>query len=39
VTVRIERVTSVDDELVAAFELLTPQLSKASPPPTRAELE
>lgn len=38
-TVRIERVTSVDDELVAAFELLTPQLSKSSPPPSRAELE
>jgi ribosomal protein S18 acetylase RimI-like enzyme len=39
VTVRIERVTSVDDELVAAFELLTPQLSRSSPPPSRAELE
>lgn len=38
-TVRIERVTSVDDELVAAFELLTPQLSSSSRPPGRAELE
>ena len=38
-TVRIEEVTSVDDELVAAFELLTPQLSSSSPPPGRAELE
>ena len=38
-TVRIERVTSVDDELVAAFELLTPQLSKSSPPPSRAALD
>ena len=37
-TVRIERITEVDDELVAAFEVLTPQLSSSSPPPGRAEL-
>ena len=37
-TVRIETVTSVDDELVAAFELLTPQLSSSSPPPGADEL-
>ena len=29
---------TVDDELVAAFERLVPQLSSSSPPPTRAEL-
>ena len=28
----------VDDELVAAFDRLIPQLSSSSPPPTRAEL-
>ena len=39
VTVQIERVTSVDDALVAAFALLTPQLSSSSPPPGRAELD
>jgi ribosomal protein S18 acetylase RimI-like enzyme len=31
--------TSVDDELVAAFERLTPQLSKSNPPPSRAQLK
>ena len=30
---------TVDDELVAAFERLIPQLSSSSPPPTRAELD
>jgi ribosomal protein S18 acetylase RimI-like enzyme len=29
---------TVDDELVAAFERLIPQLSTSSPPPSRAEL-
>ncbi len=33
----IEVATTVDDELVAAFERLIPQLSKSSPPPS-AEL-
>ncbi len=33
----IERATSADDELVAAFARLLPQLSK-SPPPTRDQL-
>ena len=28
----------VDDDLVAAFERLVPQLSRSSPPPTRADL-
>jgi len=37
--VRVEEPTQVDDELVAAFESLIPQLSSSSPPPTRAELE
>ena len=31
--VTIEVVTGVDDELVAAFERLIPQLSRSSPPP------
>jgi len=31
--VRIEVVTTVDDELVAAFQLLIPQLSSSNPPP------
>ncbi len=30
--------TTVDDELVAAFERLIPQLSSSSPPPTRDQL-
>ena len=29
---------TVDDELVAAFERLVPQLSSSSPPPSRADL-
>jgi ribosomal protein S18 acetylase RimI-like enzyme len=36
---RIEQVVRVDDELVAAFERLIPQLSSSSPPPSRAHLE
>ena len=36
---QVERVTAVDDALVAAFDRLIPQLSSSSPPPTRAELE
>lgn len=31
--------TEVDDELVAAFQRLIPQLSSSSPPPTRAQLD
>ncbi len=31
--------TEVTDELVEAFERLTPQLSSSSPPPTRGELD
>lgn len=38
-TVRVERASDVDDELVAAFGSLIPQLSSSNPPPTRAELE
>jgi len=38
-SVRIEEVAIVDDELVDAFALLTPQLSRSSPPPGRSELE
>ena len=34
----IEIATAVDDELVAAFEHLIPQLSSSSPPPGRAAL-
>lgn len=37
--VRIEEVVAVDDELVAAFELLIPQLSSSNPPPPAEELE
>lgn len=36
-TVEIAR--SADDELVAAFSVLVPQLSSSNPPPTRAELD
>jgi ribosomal protein S18 acetylase RimI-like enzyme len=39
VTVAVTEVTAVDDELVLAFERLTPQLSSSSPPPTREALE
>ena len=34
----IEIATTVDDELVSAFEHLIPQLSSSSPPPDRAAL-
>jgi len=34
----VEEVTTVDDELVAAFARLIPQLSSSSPPPTATEL-
>ncbi len=34
----ISTTTDVDDELVAAFERLIPQLSSSSPPPTADEL-
>lgn len=37
--VRILEVTAVDDELVAAFELLIPQLSSSNPPPPAEELQ
>ncbi|MFK7919804.1 MAG: GNAT family N-acetyltransferase [Ilumatobacter sp.] len=36
--VAIEIASSVDDELVAAFEMLIPQLSSSSPPPSREAL-
>lgn len=36
--VRIEEVTAVNDELVAAFELLIPQLSSSNPPPPAEDL-
>lgn len=35
----VEVAAKVDDELVAAFEDLIPQLSRSSPPPSRAELD
>lgn len=35
----IEVVDRVDNDLVAAFERLIPQLSSSSPPPTRDQLE
>lgn len=35
----IEIVSEVTDDLVAAYERLTPQLSSSNPPPTREELE
>jgi len=37
--ITIEAVTAVDDELVAAFERLIPQLSSSNPPPSREALE
>jgi ribosomal protein S18 acetylase RimI-like enzyme len=39
VTVTVRAVSEVDDELVEAFERLTPQLSSSNPPPSRAALE
>jgi len=38
-SVEVSAVTVVDDDLVAAFSRLIPQLSSSSPPPDRAELE
>ncbi len=35
----VEAAASVDDDLCAAVALLVPQLSRSSPPPTRAQLE
>jgi ribosomal protein S18 acetylase RimI-like enzyme len=35
----IEIVTAVDDDLVAAFDRLIPQLSQSAPPPGRSGLE
>lgn len=37
--ITVEEVTEVDDELVAAFERLIPQLSRSNPPPSREQLE
>ena len=37
-TVHITIASTVDDELVTAFERLIPQLSSSNPPPTAAEL-
>lgn len=37
--VTIERVTEVTDELIAAFEMLIPQLSSSNPPPGRDMLQ
>jgi len=39
VSVKVEEITAVTPELVAAFERLTPQLSSSSPPPSPDELE
>ena len=39
VTTTVEIAEQVDDELVAAFERLVPQLSRSSPPPDREQLE
>jgi len=38
-TVTVHEVGEVDDELVEAFERLTPQLSSSNPPPGRDALE
>ncbi|HYF46786.1 MAG TPA: GNAT family N-acetyltransferase [Acidimicrobiales bacterium] len=38
-TVTVDGVSEVDDELVEAFERLTPQLSSSNPPPSREALE
>jgi ribosomal protein S18 acetylase RimI-like enzyme len=39
VSLDVIEVEAVDDELVLAFERLTPQLSSSNPPPTREQLE
>jgi ribosomal protein S18 acetylase RimI-like enzyme len=36
--VTVEEATAVDDDLVAAFERLIPQLSSSNPPPTAEQL-
>ena len=36
--VQVEEVTKVDDELVAAFQRLVPQLSSSNPPPGEEQL-
>ena len=38
-SVQIEICDVVDDDVVQAFEMLIPQLSKSNPPPSRSELE
>jgi ribosomal protein S18 acetylase RimI-like enzyme len=38
-TVTVQVATQATTELVDAFAMLIPQLSKSSPPPTRAEIE
>ena len=37
--VEISELENVDDDVVAAFAKLIPQLSSSSPPPTAAELQ
>ncbi len=37
--ISITEVSDVDDNVVAAFERLIPQLSKSNPPPPKAELQ
>lgn len=37
--VTVEEASEVTSELLAAFAVLVPQLSRSSPPPTRAELD
>ena len=37
-SVVVEKATQVTDELMAAFELLIPQLSSSNPPPSREQL-
>ena len=39
VAVNIEICSTVDDEVVAAFEVLIPQLSSSNPPPSRDALQ
>jgi len=39
VSVQIEICEVVNDDVVQAFEMLIPQLSKSNPPPSRSELE
>ena len=37
--VRVDEARAVDDDLVDAFSRLIPQMSRSSPPPSRAELD